>query len=109
MVRGAKVTFEHKIIVGLDDIRAVTFECLKCKSRTTILPDLLETVPYACGSCNAAWRVQPFVTDVTTTGPAALALIQAIRTMRVLIRENKDSFRILLEFAEPHPVKGEKS
>lgn len=95
------MTFERTIVVGLDDIKAVTFECKACKARTTILPDSLRELPRACNSCNAVWRVDPLITNVTTSGPAATAFVQAIVTMRILIRENKDAFRILLEFAEP--------
>jgi len=38
---------------------------------------------------------------VSTSAPAAIGFIQSIRTLAVLIREKKDSFRILLEFVEP--------
>jgi hypothetical protein len=32
-----------------------------------------------------------------------MAFIQAIRTLATMIREKKDTFRILLEFEEPKP------
>jgi hypothetical protein len=96
------MTFEHKMIVGLDDIKAVTFECNECKARTTIPSDKLQGVPRACSSCNAIWQVKEPGSYVTTSGPAELALIQAIVTIRILIRQKKDTFKILLEFEEPN-------
>jgi hypothetical protein len=96
------MTFERKMIVGLDDIKAVTFECNECKTRTTIPVDKLQGVPRSCASCNAVWQIKELGNYVTTSGPAEMALIQAIITIRILIRQNKDTFRILLEFEEPN-------
>ena len=42
------VTFERKIVVGLEEIRAISFECHKCKSRLTVSPDDLRDIPAAC-------------------------------------------------------------
>jgi hypothetical protein len=99
------MTFEHKTVVGLDDIKAVTFECNVCKTRTTVPTENLKEAPHACNSCNTVWwnaqdiRMGAFV---TTSGPAIVALIQAIITMRVLMGENKNNFKILFEFEEPN-------
>jgi hypothetical protein len=97
------MTFERKIVVGIDDVKAVTFECLACKARTTILADSMREVPRVCSSCNAPWYRDGLgiPTHVSTSVPAATAFIQSIVTMRVMLREKKDVFRILLEFDEP--------
>jgi len=98
------MTFEHKMIVGLDDIKAITFECKACETRTTIPANKLTEAPHACSSCNAVWwsaqdiRMGAFV---TTSGPAIAALIQAIVTLRVLMSENKNNFKVLFEFEQP--------
>jgi len=97
------MTFERKIVVGLDDIKAITFECAKCKTRTTVPADSLREIPGACNSCNAIWLIKDMPTYVSTSGPAPIALIQAIGRMRILIQESKETFRILLEFEEPKP------
>jgi hypothetical protein len=96
------MTFERKIIVGLDDIRAVTFERNKCKTRITVPAASLREAPRGCNSCPAVWWSATDVsTNVATSGPAIAGFIQALVTLRVLIRENKENFRLLLEFDEP--------
>jgi hypothetical protein len=50
------------------------------------------------------WRGDEIATHVSTSGPAAMAFIQAIRTLAIMIREKKDAFRILLELEEPKSV-----
>jgi hypothetical protein len=47
------VTSEHKLVVGVDDIKAVTFECLSCETRISIPFEKLNIPPRACSSCNA--------------------------------------------------------
>ena len=96
------MTGEHRMIAGIDDIRAVTFQCLSCKTRTTVPADSLREVPRQCTSCNAVWwRGDEIATHVSTSAPAATAFIQAIRTLTIMKREKKDAFRIFLEFDEP--------
>lgn len=98
------MTIERRLVVGLDDIKAVTFECLKCKARTTIPSGAVREIPRVCNSCNELWRTQDIATLVTTSGPAAQAFIESVRTMQIMIREKKDQFRILLEFDEPKSI-----
>jgi hypothetical protein len=50
------MTFERTIVVGLEDIQAVSFECHKCQSRITILPDKLRDIPEKCHNCGEAWK-----------------------------------------------------
>ena len=98
------MTFERKIVVGIDDIKAVIFECRdqKCKVRTTVPADALREVPRSCPSCNSPWNVNAITQHVNTSAGAAVALVQAITTMRVLQREGKgENFEILFEFDEP--------
>jgi hypothetical protein len=97
------MTFERKIVVGFDDIRAVIFECTdpQCRARTVVSPDSLHEVPRSCSSCNAPWRTNELATHVTTSAGVPLALVQAIRTLRILLAQPNQAFRILLEFDEP--------
>ena len=98
------MTFEHKIVVGIEDIKAVIFECRneKCKTRTTVPVDVLREVPRVCSSCQSLWNIDNIPAHVTTSAGAPVALVHAIVTMRVLRREAREAaFRILLEFDEP--------
>jgi hypothetical protein len=51
------VTFERKIVVGLQEIRAISFECHKCKSRLTVSPDDIRDIPACCPHSNFPWRL----------------------------------------------------
>jgi hypothetical protein len=51
------MTIERRLIVGIDDIKGVSFECLGCRARNTMLPDkigemgirLTQVTPTGCG------------------------------------------------------------
>jgi hypothetical protein len=99
------MAIEHQTVVGLDDIKAVSFECGHCKVRTRIPASSLTLPPQGCSSCNSVWWGNRDVSmNVSTSGPAPLGFIQALVTIRAAIRESKDTFRILLEFNDPNPV-----
>ena len=96
------MALKRRITAGIDDIEAVTFQCSSCKTRTSVPTASLIEVPRQCTACNTVWwRANEFATNVSTSGPAGMALVQAIRTLTTMIREGKDTFRILLEFEEP--------
>jgi hypothetical protein len=85
------MALKRRMIAGIDDIEAVTFQCSSCNSRTTIPTASLIEVPRQCTACNTVWwRANEFATNVSTSGPAGMALVQAIRTMTTMIREGKD-------------------
>src|ERR1022692_1810663 len=50
------MTVERKIVVGLDDIQAVSFECEKCHSRLTLPPDKIGEIPQRCEQNRSAWQ-----------------------------------------------------
>src|SRR5881396_2951767 len=56
---GKRMTLENRIVVGLDDIKAVTLECTdqdnkKCCARFSSSPDMIQ-IPKNCPQCNATW------------------------------------------------------
>jgi hypothetical protein len=93
------MTFERKIVVGIDDIMAVTFECSKCKARTTVLAESVKDIPIACGSCQASWQIRGIKNLVSSEFQAPDALIRSLAIMRIL--EVNAPFKILFEFQEP--------
>jgi DNA replicative helicase MCM subunit Mcm2 (Cdc46/Mcm family) len=83
--------------------KVVTFQCSSCGGRTPVPINSLSEVPQQCNSCQAIWwRSNDFATHVSTSGPAATAFIQAIRVIAAMIRDKKDTFRILFENTENH-------
>lgn len=97
------MTVERTLVVGFDDLKALAFQCKKCGARMSIQGKSLRDVPLVCGSCNARWRTAGAAQSMTAKS-AATGLIESIVTLRVLIRENQDLFRVLLEFEEPKPA-----
>lgn len=96
------MTVERKIVVGLEDVQAVTFECGKCGSRVTVPPDRGGDVPARCIRCGHEW-ITPNMTNYepNTAIDATVKFWTALQTVRTLIKNNKLGFRILLEFREP--------
>ena len=93
------VTFERKIVVGLEEIRAISFECHKCKSRLTVSPDDLRDIPAACPHCNFSWRL-PIDPDAGPVSPPKNFAV-GIREIRIRFGADVIGFKILLEFDEP--------
>jgi hypothetical protein len=44
------------------------------------------------------WSARDVSTNTSTSAPAPIGFIQALIVLRALIRDNKDDFRIFLEF-----------
>ena len=96
------MTIERKIIVGIDDIKGVCFECLECKARTTVSPDKIGNIPATCSRCNATWiAFRPDAQQETLASPF-VNLTSAIEIIRVLHKQGAtQGFTILFEFDEP--------
>jgi hypothetical protein len=61
------MAIERRIIVGIEDIKAVTFEWTSCGARTPVPISSLSEVPQHCNSCKAVWwRSNDFATHVST-------------------------------------------
>jgi hypothetical protein len=94
------VTFERKIVVGLEEIRAISFECHKCKSRLTVSPDDIRDIPSACPHCNFSWRLPEDSNAVPVASPPRNFAV-GIREIRIRFGADVIGFKILLEFDEP--------
>jgi hypothetical protein len=96
------MTFERRIVVGLDDIRAVTLECVNvnCGSRLTISPDKLENLPQRCPRCAQQW-IPPEPSNFTNADSAFPNFLRGIAQIRTFIKNNLLGVKILLEFEEP--------
>ncbi len=94
------MTIEHKIVVGLDDIKTVIFECKQCRTRVTMSPDEIR-IPLKCPKENCvsrAWIVgspSGLTSEYEGSTAAHINFVEAIG----YIRKNKGAaFRVLLEF-----------
>ena|ERR1035437_50449 len=96
------MTVERKIVVGLEDVQAVTFECGKCLSRVTVPPDSIGDVPARCGRCGQEWiTLNSSDYERNVAMDSTVKFTTALQTIRTLIHNKKMGFRILMEFPEP--------
>jgi hypothetical protein len=99
------MTIEHKIVVGLDDIKAVIFECRQCRTRLVMSPDSA-AIPPRCPKhdCDSKpWiigKAAEVTNDYEATTSAQLNLISAIG----LLRKRNGGFRVLFEFLDERSV-----
>ncbi|MFY9802044.1 MAG: hypothetical protein WA211_18325 [Candidatus Acidiferrales bacterium] len=100
MVHFGNVTFERRIVVGLEEIRAISFECHKCKSRLTVSPDDIRDIPAACPHCNFSWRLPEDANASPATSPPKNFAV-AVREIKVRFGADVIGFKILLEIDEP--------
>ena len=94
------MTFERKIVVGLEDIASISLECNKCKGRVTFGPESKIRIPLSC-SCGHPWMAESKSPFTSLDSPFAICLT-TIEVIRTLIRNGAGGFRVLLEFQEPH-------
>lgn len=95
------MTFERKIVVGLEDIASISLECFKCKRRITFSPDTKgHIIPHTCGGCGHVWiprDADPFNSNESLLG----IFLQSLERIRTVAASNPYGVRILLEFKEP--------
>jgi hypothetical protein len=94
------MTFERKILVGLDDIKSVVFECLGCRSRLALSPDELNKFPQHCSRCPQQW-IPPDPDTYSSTDSPFSNFLRGITQIRTLIGAKAVGVKILLEFDEP--------
>jgi hypothetical protein len=99
------MTIERKFIAGLEDIKAVSLECITCHYRVTFPPDDIRNLPGACAHCGQHWiTFDPAVYDRGSIAIATSPVVNftnSIRTLRTLIQNSGMGFRFQLEFADP--------
>jgi hypothetical protein len=109
------MTSENRFIVGIEDIKAMSLECNKCKARLTYSLDDAAVVPQVprvppnCPnpSCNVEWYSNDMGYNSTERKyPVLLKLVAAITEIRhrqkesEVERANQLGFRVLFEFDE---------
>jgi hypothetical protein len=106
------MTFDRKIVVGIEDIESISLECNKCKVRLTFSPDEIKQIPSNCPnpSCNVEWLPPLSYGSHEPKVPVQMKLVHSIVGVRHRLKENKvekpndvAGYRILLEFKEPKP------
>jgi hypothetical protein len=92
------MTFERKIVVGLEEIKAVIFQCNKCGSRMSIAPDKFDDIPGQCPNGHPMLTAKFLPQDFG--GSLMFGFLQALKKLKEPIYESA-GFKIFLEFEEP--------
>ena len=96
------MTTEHRIVVGLKDIKTLGYECSGCAGKVTF-PIGSEVIPRNdCFVCHKQWQPQPgqqssgWVSGEEVS--AFLSLLKALNTIRTLEKQNVLGFKLIFEF-----------
>ena len=95
------MTVERKIVVGLEDLTNLVFECKVCKTRVTVSPDDAR-VPERCPNptCAEMWVKKP-TSSIQVSVLATESFVKAVGKLRAQSSDDWPKFRVLLEFDEP--------
>lgn len=92
------MTREHKLVVGLDEIKNLVLECTykDCRTKVAFSPDKTDILPQSCPHGHTwEWGSKQAAMD----SPMAI-WVRLLRKLRDSA-DSKSGFRILLEFDEP--------
>lgn len=96
------MTAEHRVIVGLADIKSITFQCLHlgCGARISVSPDrIVPEKVIQCPMCLGMWLgSDPAVIEKEVRGGAVAPMLVALMAAR---KTPHAGVRVLLEFDEP--------
>ena len=94
------MTYEHKIIIGFDEIKAIIFECNQCKCKTVIVPEELNTTPNSCPKGHSwDWNV---ITEYRDFGSPFVGFFKFFRFLREASLSERVGFKILFELDVPN-------
>jgi hypothetical protein len=96
------MTIERRVIGGIEDIKAISFECKKCKRRLTSGPEFVSllSIPLGC-PCGHPWRPALQGNPVDMNEDAFIKLVAGVQRIRALEKEGSLGVRVLFEFDEP--------
>ena len=94
------MVFEHKMIVGLEEIRSVIFECNECKSRTSIIPEKIGAIPRQCPNAHK-WNEGIRTKDSVDSTSPFMEFIDLLNVLRRSEVNEQSGFTVFFEYEEP--------
>jgi hypothetical protein len=94
------MTIEHKLVVGLEEIKAIIFECAECKARIVLTPEQLNKPPDKCPRGHT-WEWDVPEQHQSITGSPYFFFLTGLKKLREPVVNQLYGFRIFLEFEEP--------
>lgn len=90
------MTFEHRLLVSFEEIKAIVFECNTCKTRIAIPMEEFSGAPLLCPKQHA-WKANESTVE---TSPAFKALALLLRRIGSDDFQEHVGFRVFLEFED---------
>jgi len=91
------MTIERRLIVGLGDIKSVSYQCNECSFRVTMSPDHFGEIPHGCPSGHRWIQGER---QISQSSPI-LKFAETLGALRTLSANKALGFQIFLEFDEP--------
>jgi len=93
------MTYEHRLLVGFEEIKAVVFECNACKTRVSIPMAEFNGAPFGCPKQHA-WESNRATVE---TMPAFKALALFLARLSSDDFQKQVGFKVFLEFVAKKP------
>lgn len=90
------MTIERRIVVGLEDIKRISFQCEKCAFRITMSPQEIVEIPMGCP--NHSW-LHGNLRQMNAN--SVMYFLSGLNALRSVTSEVSMGFKILIEFDEP--------
>jgi hypothetical protein len=97
------MTIERKLVIALDDIKALVFECIMCLSRVSVPPRAGNVqIPRECPQCHRKWSLLDLSQYEHVASPF-VNFTTSVQQLQSFPKEVIDmaGFRVLLEIEEP--------
>jgi hypothetical protein len=92
------MTFEHRIVCGIEEVKAITLECKECKARVSLNPANTMRPPDKCPNGHA-WDWNVYLGYNSTESPF-VALFSSLKKLAdPALKEI--GFRLFFEFEKP--------
>jgi hypothetical protein len=93
------MTIVRKISFGLEEIRAVVFECNECKARIVLAPDTFNQPPDKC-PLGHSWEWNVYGEHERVLSSPYILFLRGLKKLREPL-SGKNDFTVYLEFDEP--------
>ena len=95
------MTVEHKIVVGLQDIKRISYECKKCGARNSFPLGNTRGPISNCYICGEKWLAVPSPSPYASQPSAYTDFLKAVADINTLETQGTVGFRMVFEFDEP--------
>lgn len=91
------MTVEHHMLIGIEDIKRISFQCENCDFRISMAPQDITEVPWGCQTHH--WEHGKTENFMNIT--AVMCFLNSLKILRTITSNVSLGFRVLLEFEEP--------